>query len=427
MITTEASPPPGLSFLHMLAGLLGMAAAALLLALHPEALASRWQPTALAAVHLFALAGLMPVMLGALYQFVPVACGLRLPRWGVADFLGLLALVAGALALADGFLTGARAGFMLAACLLPASLTLALARLAWALWHQPVAGELVAAMRRSAFALGATLLLACLLLGVLLAGWRLPLVALANWHAQWGLAGWVGGLILAVAGVVVPMFHVAAPYPAWWSRATRVLPWALLLGGATLMPRAVPLSSLAALILAGLALAFGGLTLQRVHAAKRGERDAFHFGWLGVGAIAMALACLGLPAQFSADPRWAAAFGVLALAGLGGGTVSVMLYRIVPFLIWLHAQRANAARVRLPLLHQIVPERWARVQLGVDAIGIVLLCVGAFVPALVQVGALALAASKLGQGVLLARAMRDFRRRLAVLRSLPPRVRTEEQ
>ena len=114
---------------------------------------------------------------------------------------------------------------------------------------------------------------------------------------------------------------------------------------------------------------------------------------------------------------------MLALAGLGGGTVSVMLYRIVPFLIWLHWQRANKARARLPLLHQIVPERWQRAQLATELLALAVLCCAAFVPVLTQAGALLLAAGKLGQTVLLARAMRDYRQRLTILKTLPPRVR----
>jgi hypothetical protein len=101
----------------------------------------------------------------------------------------------------------------------------------------------------------------------------------------------------------------------------------------------------------------------------------------------------------------------------------VMLYRIVPFLIWLHWQRANKARARLPLLHRIVPELGQRIHLGIELGSIVLLALGAFMPQMVSVAAVLLLAAKLLQFGLLARAMRDFRQRLAVLRTLPPRSR----
>lgn len=54
-------------------------------------------------------------------------------------------------------------------------------------------------------------LLTVVALGILLAlamarGWALPLPELTDLHAGWGLAGWAGILLAAVAYVVVPMF-----------------------------------------------------------------------------------------------------------------------------------------------------------------------------------------------------------------------------
>lgn len=422
MVSTDASPSPALSFVHFLAGLGGMLAAALLLAWEPTATLTRWHPATLAAVHLFALAGLMPVMLGALFQFVPVACGLSLPGFGAGEWLLLTALEAGAGGLATGFLRGdtmlLAGGGTLALC----ALSLAGGRLAWALWQQRLSAELVSTLRRSALALATTLLLAALLLGVMSLGGSLPFMVLVDWHAQWGIAGWVGGLIAAVAGVVVPMFHVTAHYPKQWTLALRALPALLAASGLGMLLGVTWFSGIAVVFLALLVAGFGGLTARLVNAARRGEKDAFHYGWLGVAAIALLLAPLGLLAYFSPDPRWAFAFGVVALAGLGGVTVSVMLYRIVPFLIWLHWQRANKARAKLPLLHQIIAERAQRFQLGTEALAVTLLATTAFIPDLSLPAATLLAMTKLGQIVLLARAMADFRQRLRVLRSLPARV-----
>lgn len=423
IVSTDASPSPGLSFAHFLAGLTGMLAAALLLTWQPEALLTRWHPATLAAVHLFALAGLMPVMLGALFQFVPVACGLALPRFGAGDWLLLLALETGAAGLAAGFLSGSPVSLSLGGGLALLALILAGARLAWALWRQKLSAALVASLRRSALALFATLALATVLLGVMSHGWPLPFMALVDWHAQWGLAGWIGGLIAAVAGMVVPMFHVTDSYPQRWEQALRLLPAALVISGLGLLLGQAWLSGLAVILLCALAATFGQITARRVLAARRGEKDAFHYGWLLVASLALLLAPLGLVAHFLADPRWGVAFGVMALAGLGSLTVSVMLYRIVPFLIWLHWQRANKARARLPLLHRIVPETGQRIELAAETLGVLLLAAAAFFPALTQAAALLLALARLGQILLLARAMRDFRERLDVLRALPPKVR----
>lgn len=425
MVSTEASPAPTLSFAYLLCGTLGMLAASGLLAWQPEAMLTRWHPAALAAVHLFALGGLMPVMLGALLQFMPVACGLVLPtrRWLESLILG--GLMAGAGLLAAGFLSG-RAGAMAAAgALLLTSLSVAGLRLAHALWRQPRANALQAALRRSTLALGMTMGFGAVLLGILILGWNLPLVVLVDWHALWGIAGWVGGLIGSVATVVVPMFHVSQPYPGHWNLALRTLPWLLLTGSAAALTGLGSAATVTSLLLAALIALFGGLTAQRVWASQRGERDAFFWGWLGVALLSVALGALGATAALASDPRWGTAFGLLALAGLGGGTLNVMLYRIVPFLIWLHWQRANKARARLPLLHQIVPERGQRIQLAVDLLAILLLLGACFAPALTRPAALLFAASKLMLLVLLARAMHAYREKLILLRTLPARARNK--
>jgi len=305
------------------------------------------------------------------------------------------------------------------------SLLSAGARLGWALWcqsRQSGASELARALRRSALALAGTVSLASLLLGILIWGWQLPLLAIVDWHALWGIAGWLGGLIASVASVVVPMFHVTEAYPKRWCWLSRLVLAALLLGTLASWLDLVWLVSVAISILAVAAASFGILTAWRVHASKRGENDAFHWGWLGVAALAVAVGVVGALAHFSPDARWGVAFSILALTGLGGGTVSVMVYRIVPFLIWLHWQRANKARVRLPMLHQIVAERWQGVQLSVEGLSVLLLCGGAFFPLLVLPAASGMAAAKLGQWLLLARAMRDYTRRLPVLKAMPPRV-----
>lgn len=424
MVSTEASPAPELSFAYMLAGVCGMLCAAALLVWQPEALLTRWHPAALAAVHVFALGGLMPVMLGALLQFVPVACGLSLPRWGWGDSLLLAVLMLGVAALTEAFLSGNTTLFVLAGVLLLTCLAAAGLRLAYALWRQPTRAELVASMRRSTVALGMTLTLACVLLGILTQGWDLPLIVLVDWHALWGMAGWVGGLVASVAGVVVPMFHVTDAYPRNWTRTMQIASLLLLAVGMAAWWQMEGVVTGIRVLLCAVLAGFGVLTALRVRKSRRGEHDAFYWGWLGLAAISLIAAGLALAATLLADPRWGVAFGIMMLAGFGGGAVNVMLYRIVPFLSWLHWQRHNAARARLPLLHQIIPEKWQRVQLAGDALGIALLTTASFTPDLTRPAALLLVTSKLMLAVLLAQAVRSYRSRLALLKTLPPRVRT---
>jgi len=55
-------------------------------------------------------------------------------------------------------------------------------------------------------------------------------------------------------------------------------------------------------------------------------------------------------------PRWPLLFGALLLFG---GFVSVtigMLYKIVPFLVWLHLQSRSARRVAAPNMKKVLPQ-----------------------------------------------------------------------
>lgn len=64
-----------------------------------------------------------------------------------------------------------------------------------------------------------------------------------------------------------------------------------------------------------------------------------------------------------------------------------MIYRIVPFLIWLHWQQKNAARVRLPLLHEIIPAKAQQYQLALQALSAVALIASSFFAELAAAGA----------------------------------------
>ncbi len=70
--------------------------------------------------------------------------------------------------------------------------------------------------------------------------------------------------------------------------------------------------------------------------------------------------------------------GVLYIVGFAGSVISGMLYKIVPFLVWLHA--GFQGRGAPATLGAILPERWARRQLLTHAVGLALLVLAALRP-----------------------------------------------
>jgi len=238
---------------------------------------------------------------------------------------------------------------------------------------------------------------------------------------MWAIAGWAGTLIASVATVIVPMFNVTDGYPPAWQSIVRSVPWWLLVGVGTLaLDMALP-ADFARLVLALMAGAFGLLTLRLLQRSRRRQSDVFRWGWGLIGFAAALSGALGALAAFSDDSRWTIAFGVCVLAGFAGITVTTMIYRIVPFLIWLHWQRINKARARLPLMHEIIPGKPQNIQMALQAGGIAVLCLAAFVPALQPVGALLWLASQCSLLVLVSNATRLYRRKRAQLLAAPPR------
>jgi hypothetical protein len=74
------------------------------------------------------------------------------------------------------------------------------------------------------------------------------------------------------------------------------------------------------------------------------------------------------------------AAGVLFLAGFALSAVNGMLYKIVPFLVWLHLnnrlQQAARWQGSVPNMKQVIPERMARWQLRLQLAALLLLLAG---------------------------------------------------
>ena len=90
---------------------------------------------------------------------------------------------------------------------------------------------------------------------------------------------------------------------------------------------------------------------------------------------------------------------VLFLAGFALSVASGMLYKIVPFLVWLHWQQRLSSRLDLrhqlvlPNMRSILPEARCRRQLQCHALALALLLAAVWLPVLVRPAALLWAAS----------------------------------
>lgn len=390
LLSLEQAPPFSVPLRFFLtAPWFALASVLVLLGGGPGVLASRWEPGLLAAVHFFTLGYLAMVMIGAVFQMLPVVAGVQIARPHLASAVVHLLLVAGTLALGTAFAAGLTALFLPAMALLGGAVMVFIG-FAWsALWRARSAHDTVCGMKLALVALAITALLGIHLAAGHAGAGAAPARYLTDIHLAWGLLGWVGLLVIGVSYQVVPMFQVTTEYPR---RLRRALPW-LILALLVLWSLAV-LHWPAVRILPGLGLgaAFFWFALKTWHLQQQRLRrlpDATVAFWQ-VGLVSMLAAVLLWLAQDLLPVAWtpalATAWGVLVILGGGVSLVSGMLYKIVPFLVWLHLNNRMQALGRwqgsIPTMKQVIAERNTRYHLWLHGAALSLWLLAAFLPTL---------------------------------------------
>ena len=398
-LSFDQAPPISVPYrFFLVAPWFGVMAGILLAWSGADGLASRWTPEALALTHLLALGFMLQAMCGALFQFIAVAVGGNVwrPRL-VANtvqpilLLATLLLVGGLLFSRPGLLSAAVPLFLLA-------LGGFVAVVALALWQTPATGMTLWAMRMAIGGLAITVLLGSVLAEALAYGLAVPIVELTNVHLAWGLGGWALMLLAGVSYHVVPMFQLTRPYPLWFARWFG--PWLLvflLAWSSRFFLDHSPWSLVLALPLLLILAAYAGLTLWLQYTRRRKIHDAtsLYFGVAMQSMLAFAIsgtAFILWPA-LGADPRSMVWLGVLAFVGVFVSAVSGMMYKIVPFLNWLHLQRLGAPMSAVPNMKKMIPAEAMTGQLRLHVLALLLLLAAVWVPGLTRLAGIALAAS----------------------------------
>lgn len=386
LLSFEKAPPieaPGRFFLT--APLFAMLAGLLLLVEGPVMFATRWLPATLAATHLITLGFMLQIMLGALIQILPVVAGANLPRPLAIATLVHLGLSAGILALTGGLYFGLPTWLVAAAGLLAATLGGFLLVAGQALLAVPSTSPTIRGLKLALLGLAGVVGLGVLLALGLAWGLPLPLPALTDLHAGWGLGAWAGVLLAAISYVVVPMFQLTPGYPArpsWWFP---VLMLGLLLLWSVAVFWSLPgLLRLAQGLVALLGMIFVGLTMRLQKQRRRARSDASYRYWqLALVAVFFALAMLLTAALLPPLVNiggWTHLFGLLLLVGGFMSFIIGMLYKIVPFLSWQHLQNQTQAKVMAPPMNKILSDLAMERQFKAHAAAFVLLLAAVFFP-----------------------------------------------
>ena len=401
ILSFDQTPPLSAPLRFFLsAPLFSMVAAALLFWQGPEALASRWSPFTLALTHLMTLGFLASAMLGAMMQILPVVAGIMLPRPRLTAVVVHTFLTAGTALLAAAFWLSQAVLFKLALVCLVSAFGWLLAAAAIGLVQAPAPGAAatVAAIRLALAALLITVLLGAALASAFAWPIALPLILMTELHVTWGLLGWVGLLVIGVAFQVVPMFLVTPLYPSRMTRWLAALLFALLVLWSSIevlvpAPPSWPTALVSSLIAITMMI-FAATTLYLLWRRKRPHADAPTLFWRT--AMISLLACTGL---WIASPAIVPAthpltLGALFIIGFGYSAVNGMLYKIVPFLVWYHAQNEVAIGSRtVPSVKNILPDTIATKQFWCHLAALLLLVGATLWPVLltrVAAGALCL-------------------------------------
>lgn len=381
LVSFDQAPPISVPFRFFLtAPVFTVLAALVMLATGPNLWASRWTPGALAVTHLITAGFMLQIMLGALQQLMPVVMGVQMARPRLVAGVVHTSLALGVLCLVGGFLSGLGLSFALAATLLGLGVLVFVLAAGHAMWGLPPTAVAATGLKLALIAL----LLAAGLgvwMALALAGWQtlaLPLPQMANVHLGWGLIGWSSTLLGAIALVVVPMFQMTPSFPAWFGRwfAWAALLFVSLWSAAewSQQPWAITWLGLAVV---SMALWLAGTTLWVLRRSKRAATDAIARLWQvamlsAVGACAVWLMGSVFP-DYAGGQQWPLLVGVLALLGGFVSVMTGMLYKIVPFLVWMHLQEEGAGRVMAPNIKKVLAQRQIDLQTRAHWVSLVLL------------------------------------------------------
>jgi hypothetical protein len=221
-------------------------------------------------------------------------------------------------------------------------------------------------------------------------------------HITLGVIGWLSTTLIGVSYTLVRLFALAHEHD------DRIGKWVFILLNAGIVGLAVgfifawmPLIALAgALLVLGVWLfAYDYQRMLRVRRRKMLDSTQYH------GIAALLALCILMPCVLAAllfgwqQPSLFTALALLALVGWVGQSMIGYLSKIVPFLIWQTRYGPLVGRQKVPLMRDLIHQRWAAISLccinaGIIAAGITALF-GWIVP-------LQLACGVLGIGLLLA-------------------------
>jgi hypothetical protein len=351
-------------------GLLALFSGAIWLVARPEILtAYHYSPQTVALTHLFALGWLCSVVMGAMYQLVPVALETKLFSERLAK-IQFAFHVAGFAGMVLAFRVWNMKFVAAFGTVFALGVALFIYNIARTLWRVPkwnvVAVAVASALAWILLTVTAGLLIAAAKSGHADFMFHFSPIAAMHAHAHLGALGFFTMLVVGISYKLIPMFTLSEIQNHRRALASVILLNVGIAGAFVSILLQSRLKPLAALIVVA-ALAIYGTEMRAIlRARKRRALDWGVTGFLTATALLAPFSMLALVLSWPRLPLNPFTGQLENVYGFGGfiGVISFavigMLYKIIPFLIWFGTYSRHIGRAKIPALADMYSAAWQR-------------------------------------------------------------------
>lgn len=364
------------------APLFAIAAIILLFFSGPDIFQNRWLPQSIAITHLITLGFITMVMMGALFQMLPVLAGSSIYQSkSSSQFIHRLMVIGVALFCA-GFYTGDSYWIKLGLFFLIPGMFVFLLLVSIGLFKASSTFASANGMRLSVSALWLVFVF-----GLILAAgsaWDgFPLLRqLTNLHVIWAALGWIFTLLVAVSLQVIPMFQVTDEYSVIFKKYFFMALFVSVIVASLQMYFNVS-TIYVYIVISILLILFSVISIKLLLKRKKRLADASLYYWLtGILSLVLSVALFNYSMMF--NKNLSVLIGFVFFIGFVVSIVNGMLFKIVPFLIWLNLNKKLAFTDRglssVPTMNEVISRKKMLRQYFLHLTSLIITGVSFFIP-----------------------------------------------
>jgi hypothetical protein len=388
-IKPQRSPDVSLPLRYMVAALVAFVLFATAVPfVAPAFLRTYDDPHVFSLVHLAVLGWITMIMMGALYQLFPVALqaeihSVRLGKWNFWLFAG------GVAGFVPSFYLWWTPGIAIFGTLVVGGVIHFVANLARSYPSVKVWNAMAFYVLCALGWLTLTVLVGFVYALDEVFGWFDITPNILAAHAHLGLAGWFSLTLMGVSYKLMAMFSLAHGHDERLAKLNLLI-WNLGLIGLTLSLVFAPHTSLVPIFAVVLDLSATIFVIDMILLFRRRRRKGISLEqWHAFVSFVSFLLAADMGVVLATGHRltstWVVAYGYVALVGWFGFSIVGKYYKIIPFLLWVHRYSQRIGSQPVPLLKDMMDERFGYASLGALFLGYLVVLAGILAVSLVTV------------------------------------------